>query len=125
MGINYPRTNLIWKLERMVPKQRRHRSLQQPSPRSSGIRLSLRWSWLAYVRGGGGVMLFSTLPWDLNCLTWNIHLFPRLLTLAKDGTRTWPDTAQTPVGTWGSLSWTSAPVAFRGIEMFMSGDRKC
>lgn len=39
MGINYPRINLIWKLEKMVPKQRRHRSLQQPSLRSSGIRL--------------------------------------------------------------------------------------
>ena len=55
MGINYPRINLVWKSEKMVPKQRRHRSLPQPSLRSSGIRLSLRSSCLAYIKGGGGI----------------------------------------------------------------------
>lgn len=67
MGINYPRINLVWKLEKVVPKQRRHRSLQQPSLRSSGIRLSLRWSWVAYIRGrrGYNVVFHSTLGFEL------------------------------------------------------------
>lgn len=124
MGINYPRINLIWKLEKMVPKQRRHRSLQQPSLRSSGIRLSLRWSWLAYIRGRGrgwNEVFHPTVGWEL--LDLEYPFVPWFLSLTRGAPITWP--AQTPLGTWVLSFLTSAPVVFWGMEMLLSWDNKC